>query len=251
MGKVGPDLRPSRPLPNLVGTPLEQLLGGCRFVPTTQSCAEELRDSCHRGQGEDMRRALIYLAVAGVVSAVATGVASSAGTPQSLRRQQAFAQHLQQLGLDRFMTAPAQTALAMAAGGNRQLGPKGELGQGPAVQLGDTTKLANRQSMNVPASGLTNVRVNNPSEDSHFMDQTTRSETAIGVHGSSVVVGFNDSQQTLLTLTAASNLTAYGYSTDGGSTFTEPGRSRTGPRSTTLATPGSAPTAAVTSTTRP
>ena len=166
---------------------------------------------------------LIYLAVVGVVSAVVTGVAISAGTPQSLRSQQAFAQHLQQLGLDRFMTAPAQSAVAMAASGNRQLGPKGQLGQGSPVQLGDTVKLASRQSTNVLASGLTNVRVNNPSEDSHFMDQTTQSETTIGVHGSNVVVGFNDSQQTLLALTAASNLTAYGYSTNGGSTFTDGG----------------------------
>jgi len=170
-----------------------------------------------------MRRVLIYLAVVGVVSAVATGVAISAGTPQSLRSRQAFAQHLQQLGLDRFMTAPAQAAVSMAAGGNRQLGPKGELGQGPPVQLGDAARLANRQSVNVAASGLPNVRVNNPSEDSHFMDQTTQSETAIGVRGSSVVVGFNDSQQTLLALTAASDLSGYGYSTDGGSTFTDAG----------------------------
>lgn len=170
-----------------------------------------------------MRRVLIYLAVVGVVSAVVTGVAVSAGTPQSLRSQQAFAQHLQQLGLDRFMTAPAQAAVAMAAGGDRRLGPKGELGQGPPVELGDAARLANRQSVNVAASGLPNVRVNNPSEDSHFVDQTTQSETAIGVRGSNVVVGFNDSQQTLLALTAASDLTGYGYSTDGGSTFTDAG----------------------------
>jgi len=38
-----------------------------------------------------------------------------------------------------------------------------------------------------------------------------------------VVVGFNDSQQTLLALTAASDLSGYGYSTDGGSTFTDAG----------------------------
>ena len=170
-----------------------------------------------------MRRMLIYLAVVAVVGAVVTGVAISAGTPQSLRSQQAFAQHLQQLGLDRYMTAPAQAALAMAAAGNRQLGPKGQLGQEPQVHLGGTAGLASRLSPNVAASGLPNVRVNNPAEDSHSVDQTTQSETTIGVHGSNIVVGFNDSQQTLLALTAASNLSGYAYSTDGGSTFTDGG----------------------------
>ena len=170
-----------------------------------------------------MRRALFYLAVVGVVGAVVTGVATSAGTPQSLRSQQAFAQHLQQIGVGRFMTAPAQAALAMAAAGNRQLGPRGQLGQGPQEHLSGTARLANRQGVKVTGSGLPNVRVNDPSEDSHFLDQTTQSETTIGVHGSNIVVGFNDSQQTLLAQTAASDLTGYAYSTNGGSTFTDAG----------------------------
>jgi hypothetical protein len=169
-----------------------------------------------------MRRALFYLAVVGVVGAVVTGVATSAGTPQSLRSQQAFAQHLQQIGVGRFMTAPAQAALAMAAAGNRQLGPRGQLGQTPQDVSG-TAGLANRQGPAVTGSGLANVRVNDPSEDSHFMDQTTQSETTIGVHGSKIVVGFNDSQQTLPALTAASDLTGYAYSANGGSTFTDAG----------------------------
>src|SRR5690348_5883073 len=147
-------------------------------------------------RGTHMRRALIYLAVAGVAAAVVTGVAVSAGTPESLRSEQAFAQHLQQSGLGRFMTAPAQAALAMAAAGNRQLGPKGQLSQARQEHPPSTGKLStNTRATNVPASGLTNVLVNNPSEDSHFLDQTTQSETAIGVHGANVVVGFNDSQQ--------------------------------------------------------
>jgi hypothetical protein len=113
------------------------------------------------------------------------------------------------------MTAPAQAALAMTAAGNRELGVHG--------QLGNSAKPANPQSGLVSGTGLTNVRVNNPSQDSHLVDQTTQSETAIGVHGANVVVGFNDSQQTLLFLTAASNLTGYAYSTDGGTTFTDAG----------------------------
>jgi BNR/Asp-box repeat len=175
-----------------------------------------------------MRRALIYLAVVGVAGVIVTGVASSAGTPPALQSEQAFAQHLQQIGVGRFMTAPAQAALAMAANGNRQLGPKGQPGpdsgsQGSSGRTAGTAKLANPQAANTAASGLPNVRVNNPAEDSHFLDQTTQSETTIGVHGSNVVVGFNDSQQTLLALTAGSDLTGYAYSANGGSTFTDAG----------------------------
>jgi len=169
-----------------------------------------------------MRRALIYLAAVAVASAVVTGVASSAATPQSLRSQQAFAQHLQQLGVDRFMTAPAQAALAMAAAGNRQLGPTGPPGQGSDEPLVGAAKVAKSQAA-IAGIGLNNVRVNNPSEDSHFIDQTTQSETTIGVHGSNVVVGFNDSQAALLALTAGADLTGYAYSTDGGSSFTDAG----------------------------
>ena len=65
--------------------------------------------------------------------------------------------------------------------------------------------------MTASAATLANVRVNNPAEDSHFVDQTTQSETTIGVHGSNVVVGFNDSQTAPLVLTAALDLTGYGY----------------------------------------
>ena len=43
-----------------------------------------------------------------------------------------------------------------------------------------------------------NVRVNDPSADTHQTDQTTQSETTIAVAGSHVAVGFNDSQQGLL-----------------------------------------------------
>jgi hypothetical protein len=173
-----------------------------------------------------MRRLLVYLgllgAVAAVVTVVVTGAATSAGTPAALRSRQAFAQHLQQLGLDRYMTAPAQAALAMAAAGNRDLAQQ----QSPllgADKSPGTAKRVGLAATNVSGSGLPNVRVNNPAEDSHFIDQTTQSETAIGVHGSNVVVGFNDSQNALLALTAAADLTGYGYSTNGGQSFTDGG----------------------------
>lgn len=171
-----------------------------------------------------MRRVVIYLGVIGIASAAAAGVAVSAGTPQALQSRQAFAQHLQQSGLESFMTAPAQAAVAMAATGSRQFGMQGQPAEsGPQRPLGFSTKTASPQSVNASGAGLPNVRVNDPAEDSHFVDQTTQSETTIGVHGSNVVVGFNDSQDALLFLTAGGDLTGYGYSSDGGKTFTDAG----------------------------
>jgi hypothetical protein len=73
------------------------------------------------------------------------------------------------------------------------------------------------------AGSFTNVRVNDPSLDTHQVDQTTQSETAIAVAGSNVAVGYNDSQQTGLFLTAGSDLTGYSYSRDGGKSFTDGG----------------------------
>jgi hypothetical protein len=162
-----------------------------------------------------MRRALMYLGAVGVAAAVVVGVAASASTPSTLGSRQAFAQHLQQQGVDRFMTAPAQAALGMAAAANREFGVHG--------RLGGRSKPVNPLSGHASGSGLTNVRVNNPAEDSHQVDQTTQSETAIGVHGSNVVVGFNDSQQGLLFLTAGADLSGYAYSSNGGSSFTDAG----------------------------
>jgi hypothetical protein len=74
-----------------------------------------------------------------------------------------------------------------------------------------------------PPRSFTNVRVNDPRQDIHQTDQTTQSETSIAVTGSHVVVGFNDSQQALLAFTAATDFSGYGYSSDGGSTFTDGG----------------------------
>jgi hypothetical protein len=82
-----------------------------------------------------MPRGLIYLGAAGLAAAVVTGVASSAATPQTLRSRQAIAQHLQQQRVDRFMTAPAQAALAMTAAGNRELGVHGQLVTAPSPPI--------------------------------------------------------------------------------------------------------------------
>src|SRR5881628_199128 len=66
-------------------------------------------------------------------------------------------------------------------------------------------------------------RANDPGEDTHQPDQTTQSETSIAAVGDRVVVGFNDSQTTLLALTAGSDLSGYGYSTNGGASFVDGG----------------------------
>jgi len=67
-----------------------------------------------------------------------------------------------------------------------------------------------------------NVRVNDPALDTQT-DQTTQSETTVAISGKNVVVGYNDSQRTLLAITAGSTLTGYSYSSDGGKTFHDGG----------------------------
>src|SRR6058998_3775392 len=48
-------------------------------------------------------------------------------------------------------------------------------------------------------------------------------EPAIAVSGQDVAVGYNDSQQSLLALTAATNLGGFSHSSDGGQTWTDGG----------------------------
>lgn len=79
--------------------------------------------------------------------------------------------------------------------------------------------------VSAPASSFTNVRVNNPAEDTNQVDQTTQSETTIAVTGSNAAVGFNDSQHTALVLDAASGLTG-GRATRSVLSSSPPGRFR-------------------------
>jgi hypothetical protein len=144
--------------------------------------------------------------------------AGSGATGQALTRQQA-AQRILKTQASRVMTSPAQAALRMQATGSKDLSPG----------LSPTGVSVRRQSG--PATGggaqlqpaFSNVRVNDPSLDTHEPDQSTQSETSIAVAGSHVAVGYNDSQQTGLALTAGSNLTGYSYSTDRGASFTDGG----------------------------
>jgi len=118
------------------------------------------------------------------------------------------------------MTWPAQVALNYQATGDRSLSQQLLTGSQSQPVLGSAQAAAGPA---VPSANLPNVRVNNPGEDTHQVDQTTQSETTIAVHGSHVAVGYNDSQVTGLALTAGSNLNGYSYSTNGGRTFTDGG----------------------------
>src|SRR5262249_40576181 len=100
---------------------------------------------------------------------------------------------------------------------------------GPARPVSGSAQLAK------PA--FTNVRVNDPSLDTHQLDQTTQSETAIAVAGSHVAVGYNDSQQSGLFLTAGSSITGFSYSADGGAHFTDGGAVPSAPESVNLGDP--------------
>jgi hypothetical protein len=156
--------------------------------------------------GSVLTLTLVAVAVAG-----STG-ASGAPTPKLDRK--AVAQHILQTRAASLMTSPAQAALRMVANGDRQLAPA------PAKPVAVTPASGGT----APASpGFTNVRVNNPALDTHQPDQTTQSETTIAVAGSNVVVGYNDSQQSGLFLTAGASLTGYAYSTDRGASFTDAG----------------------------
>jgi hypothetical protein len=161
--------------------------------------------------------------VAGLVllcTAALTGAfAGTSNTTQTNSAKQQFAQHLLKTGAAQLMTWPAQAALRIQATGDRQLtqAPAGR----PALPGGAAGGAAAAPA--VPSANLRNVRVNNPSLDTHQADQTTQSETTIAVAGSHVAVGYNDSQQTGLALTAGSDLSGYSYSANGGASFTDGG----------------------------
>jgi hypothetical protein len=142
-------------------------------------------------------------------------IGGSAASPTQPPTRQDIAKRILNSPAGQTLTSPARAYMASVARGDRSLAPD----SAGAVVKG--TKATSAK----PSGGgsLTNVRVNNPAEDSHQIDQTTQSETAIAVSGSNVAVGFNDSQHGLLFLTAGANLTGYAYSTDGGATFTDGG----------------------------
>src|SRR5579859_4118126 len=178
-----------------------------------------------------VKRIAITTLLACAVAAIATTVAGSAGSPAAPAAatiRQEFVRHLQELSDHGLLSWPAQAAVAKLAG----------------VQLAPSpTSLSERNStraagIHATGPGLTNVRVNDPAEDSHLVDQTTQSEPSIGVTGQNVVVGYNDSQTALpVLLTASLDLTGYSYSTNGGKKFTDGGELPNAPGMNNLGDP--------------
>src|SRR2546425_12429643 len=170
----------------------------------------------HRRRGVAVGILAVALALLSTAALTGAFAGTSSTTKTNTARQQ-FAQHILKTKAAQLMTAPAQAALRMMATGDKQF-TAGPLSLHPS-------RLASggaAQSAHAPG-GFTNVRVNDPSLDTHQVDQTTQSETTIAVAGSNVAVGYNDSQQTGLFLTAGSDLTGYSYSRDGGKSFTDGG----------------------------
>ena len=168
--------------------------------------------------------AVACVLVAGLVAFSSAALAGAfAGTPgiaQTNSARQQFAQHLMTTEAARLMTWPAQLALRIQATGSNQL-TQALAAQPPALPSG--TAGSGAAAPAIPSAGLANVRVNNPAEDTHQVDQTTQSETTIAVAGPNVAVGYNDSQQGLSALTAGADLDGYSYSTNGGASFTDGG----------------------------
>jgi BNR/Asp-box repeat len=136
-------------------------------------------------------------------------------TPKPPTRQQ-IAQKILQSPAGRTLTAPARIALEMFARGDHRMTPDSTGLTSPSAKP--------KKGGHFPGGpGLTNIRVNDPGEDSHQVDQTTQSETAIAVSGANIAVGFNDSQTTGLFLTAGSNLSGFAFSRNGGQTFVDGG----------------------------
>ncbi len=162
------------------------------------------------------RRWFGVLAVGAVVIAAggASGVAGPATKPLTGKE---IAQKILSKGYK--LTAPVKAGLEMIARGDRQLSTAGTLDSPDQAAMARTKQSTGGNQQN--GNGLRNVLVNNPAEDSHQADQTTQSETSVAVHGKNVVVGFNDSQTALLSLTAGGDLSGYAYSTDGGKSFTD------------------------------
>jgi BNR/Asp-box repeat protein len=130
--------------------------------------------------------------------------------------RQQIAQKILQSPAGKTLSAPARIALEMIARGDHRMTPDSSGVTAPRAKSGKGGHFTG-------GPGLTNIRVNNPGEDSHQVDQTTQSETSLAVSGSNIAVGFNDSQTTGLFLTAASNLSGFAFSRNGGVTFVDGG----------------------------
>lgn len=167
-----------------------------------------------------MNRSLRWLALPAVVLLATAAYTQSQGYAQTKAGakpvdRQAAARKLLEGPNGSYLSSAGRIALKHLAGGGTAAG----------AEVGEAPRLASTSGPSTPdaaAPAPRNVRVNNPKTDRRE-DQTTQSETSVAVAGNRVAVGFNDSQHTLLAFTAGTNLSGYGYSTDGGQTFTDGG----------------------------
>lgn len=168
-----------------------------------------------------IQRVLTIIVGSAIIIAMVGPGGSLAAAPSHTR--ESIAAHILKSKAGQLMTAPARTILERIARGERPGGP---------IQKSDAFAKLKPASGGLRAAkgSLTNVRVNDPGADTHQIDQTTQSETSVAVAGLNVVVAWNDSQQSLQPfLTAASNLSGYGHSSDGGLTWTDGGNIPNGP----------------------
>ena len=167
-----------------------------------------------------MRRLLVAIMAAVLACGYALTLGSAQTGSGSLPDRKTVAKQILESEAGGIMTTNAKMALEMLVRGDQQM-----------TQSFDAQAAGKNAAATKPAQGgdqpgapaFTNVRVNNPGEDTHQPDQTTQSETSIAAVGNKVAVGFNDSQTGLLVLTAGASLNGYAYSGDGGATFTDGG----------------------------
>jgi hypothetical protein len=158
---------------------------------------------------------LALIAIALLLVGVAGG---SAASPTPSPTKQDVAKRILDSIAGQTMTSPARAFMVSVARGDNRLSPDSNFNVVPAQHSAKVNA-----ARSTGGSSLSNVRVNNPALDTHQTDQTTQSETSIAVSGQNVAVGYNSSQHGLQILTAGGNLTGYGYSSDGGRTFTDGG----------------------------
>ncbi len=141
----------------------------------------------------------------------------SAGATATPPTRQEMAQKLLASRAGQTLTSSARLYFEAAARGDHRIAP-----DSTGLDFSKAKQHTGGHNPGGPGA-LANIRVNNPGEDTNQPDQTTQSETAIAVSGHTVVVGFNDSQTTLLFLTPASDLSGVAVSRNGGQSFTDMG----------------------------
>lgn len=171
-----------------------------------------------RNRWGSRQKIVVGLTVVLVAMIAVTGVGShSVSATATPPTKQEMAQKLLASPAGKTLSAPARLYFEAVARGDHRIAPDSK-----GIDFSKAKQHTGGHNPGGPG-GLANIRVNNPSEDTNQPDQTTQSETSIAVSGHNVVVGFNDSQTTLLFLTPGSNLSGLAVSHNGGQTFSDLG----------------------------